>query len=101
MSYQRLKTQPPHLKIEEASSISQTDFDKLKSDKPVIQLTQYIPKIWCPLCTNDYASKANVYRHITNVHANERRFSCLLCPEKFNFKHDLIRHKKNKHGSIP
>ncbi|KAF0749542.1 Uncharacterized protein FWK35_00022292 [Aphis craccivora] len=51
------------------------------------------------VCTFECTFKSNMKRHNANIHEGVR-YSCSLCPKKFNFVSSLSRHMKNIHGIV-
>ena len=55
----------------------------------------YEPKYCCAKCGNKFHDSSSLNQHMTS-HSNERKFKCVVCPDKRSFKTkgQLTRHMK-------
>ena len=55
-------------------------------------------KIKCVFCTDSFATKQNMNRHVDLIHKNKMPFKCELCDYSSLQNSNVKRHVKTKHG---
>eukprot|EP00177_Eucheuma_denticulatum_P005178 GFKZ01009429.1.p1 GENE.GFKZ01009429.1~~GFKZ01009429.1.p1 ORF type:complete len:176 (-),score=13.67 GFKZ01009429.1:207-734(-) len=52
----------------------------------------------CTLCSQRFARRSNLFKHLRSVHETERKFACTACPQKFKRQDHLLKHTRSVHN---
>uniref|UniRef100_A0A7S1T7M4 C2H2-type domain-containing protein n=1 Tax=Compsopogon caeruleus TaxID=31354 RepID=A0A7S1T7M4_9RHOD len=55
----------------------------------------------CPVCIASFSQKAHRDRHIRTVHVTEKKFTCSICDRAFTLRFSMLRHRLRFHPDAP
>ena len=54
---------------------------------------QYLKKLECNICNEEFSSMQNLKRHKNDIHHDEQAFNCIICKKVFKTKKLMMSHK--------
>ena len=101
-------TQHDHIELRDKESTDESTIttviiqlsDEPPRKRPRIAVKKFSEKHQCNVCLKLFTQKANMTKHIQQIHTKESQHPCTICKKVFTQKGHLKQHVKNVHEKL-